>query len=294
MMLEEILMKIRPLDVAAMGKCQLRLDNLTKPLGSLHAFEHLACKLAGSTREARPCMKPPVIILMNGGRRTPGLLEAYARRVSAGILSFDVGEAGGQVAEQSLAALQYGIKMAGEAAAGGAQVIGIGVAGAVEEAAVARIMGRVCVEREDAVEAVRMEAEDPVEALMEVGDPVLAGLVGVILGAAASGAVVVLDGVLTALAAMAACRIAPQAGEYLVASHLSAEPFHAEVLGKMRLPAYLTLELNIGEGVGAALGISLIKASLHVLNDMKTFGEAEVSVAEDGPGALVQDRSVLD
>ena len=45
---------------------------------------------------------------------------------------------------------------------------------------------------------------------------------------------------------------------------------------------------------GAVLGISLIHAALHVLNDMKTFGEAAVSVAEDGPGALVQDPSVKD
>ena len=46
--------------------------------------------------------------------------------------------------------------------------------------------------------------------------------------------------------------------------------------------------------VGAVLGISLIHAALHVLNDMKTFGEVAVSVAEDGPGALVQDPSVKD
>ena len=51
---------------------------------------------------------------------------------------------------------------------------------------------------------------------------------------------------------------------------------------------------KLGEGVGAVLGISLIHAALHVLNDMKTFGEVAVSVAEDGPGALVQDPSVKD
>ena len=41
-MLEKVVAQIKPLDESAMAKCQLRLDNLTKPLGSLHAFEHLA------------------------------------------------------------------------------------------------------------------------------------------------------------------------------------------------------------------------------------------------------------
>ena len=42
------------------------------------------------------------------------------------------------------------------------------------------------------------------------------------------------------------------------------------------------------------MGMSIIKASLHVLNDMKTFGEAEVAVAQDGPGALKQTKDVKD
>ena len=61
---------------------------------------------------------------------------------------------------------------------------------------------------------------------------------------------------------------------------------------KLKVP--LTLGMNLGEGTGAALGISLLKASMHILNDMRTFGEAEVSVAEDGPGALVQKQEVRD
>ena len=59
---------------------------------------------------------------------------------------------------------------------------------------------------------------------------------------------------------------------------------------RLDLKAHLDVDLNLGEGTGAVLGISLLKASMHVLNDMRTFGEAEVPVAEDGPGALVQKR----
>ena len=88
--------------------------------------------------------------------------------------------------------------------------------------------------------------------------------------------------------------MAPLVRDRLVGSHFSAEPQQAEILELTDLPAYLYLGMNVGEGVGAVLGISLIHAALHVLNDMKTFGEVAVSVAEDGPGALVQDPSVKD
>ena len=94
--------------------------------------------------------------------------------------------------------------------------------------------------------------------------------------------------------AWAVSQMAPLVRDRLVGSHFSAEPQQAEILELANLPAYLYLGMNVGEGVGAVLGISLIHAALHVLNDMKTFGEAAVSVAEDGPGALVQDQSVKD
>ena len=115
-----------------------------------------------------------------------------------------------------------------------------------------------------------------------------AGLVGVILGAAAGGAAVVIDGIITSAAALIAVKLAPQAADYLIGSHLSFEPGHKIALEMIGVPAYLKLNMRLGEGTGAALGMSLINASLHVLNDMKTFGEAQVAVAQDGPGALRQ------
>ena len=130
--------------------------------------------------------------------------------------------------------------------------------------------------------------------LEQAGSLELAEMTGIILGAAAGGAVVVLDGLATGLAALIAVRLAPLAKEYLMASHFAAEPAHAEVLRLLDLSACLYLGLNFGEGVGAALGISLLQASLHMLNDMKTFGEAQVHVAEDGPGSLVQNPAVRD
>ena len=281
-MLEQVIAQIKPLDRSAMAKCQLRLDNLTKPLASLHAFEHLACKMAGITRKSRPQRSLPALVLMNGSRRTEGMTDTFAAQVSARLICFDVAAAEKPTAEQVVQVVEQGAKIACMATADGAQVIGTGSVGEPDSALLERI-----------IEQVR-GGGDGLAIVTAVGDLQVAGLVGVMLGAAATGAAIVLDGSLTNAAALIACRIAPLLRDYLVGSHFSTEPQQAEILELINLPAYLYLEMNVGEGVAAVLGISLIHASLHVLNDMKTFGEAEVSVAEDGPGALVQDRNVRD
>ena len=135
------------------------------------------------------------------------------------------------------------------------------------------------------------DANQPLDVLTKVGGLEMAGLVGVILAAAAGRAAIVLDGLITCAAALIACRLAPLARDYLIGSHISMEPAHAEALRLMDIPAYLQLDMRLGEGTGAALGISLIDASLHMLNDMKTFDETMVAVAEDGPGVLKQRKT---
>ena len=281
-MVEQVIAQIKPLDLAAMAKCQIRLDNLTKPLGSLHAFEHLACKMAGITRQPRPQRTPPVLVLMNGSRRTGGMIDVFASQVSARIICFDVATSTKPMARQIRQTVEQGIKIACAAAAGGAQVIGVGVVEETDPGVLDKIVEQA---RSGVAATVILNAAGSLE---------IAGLVGIILGAASAGAAIVLDGAATSAAALLACTLAPLVRERLIGSHFSAEPQQAEILEMTSLPAYLYLGMNVGEGVGAVLGISLIHAALHVLNDMKTFGEADVSVAEDGPGSLVQDRNVRD
>ena len=280
-MLAEIIAAIQPLNESAMQKCRTRLDNLTKPLGSLGSFEELALKMAGITGQPRLRELHPRLVVIAGIRRTPGVLDVFARHVGAEIVSLDeIGTA--EVNAATLTeALKRGLLVGTEAA--NARVVGLGMAGELSPTAVAAVSTWF-----------RDGDGEWMAILQQAGSLELAAMTGVILGAAAGGAVVVLDGLATGLAALIAVRLAPLAKEYLMASHFAAEPAHAEVLRLLDLPAYLYLGLNFGEGVGAALGISLLQASLHMLNDMKTFGEAQVHVAEDGPGSLVQNPAVRD
>jgi len=92
-------------------------------------------------------------------------------------------------------------------------------------------------------------------------------LTGACLGVAAAGGLVILDGLLTSVSALAAVRHRPEVQDHLIAGHRSAEPAHLRVLDALGLEPLLDLRLRAGEGVGAALALSLIgqsrQARLH-------------------------------
>ncbi len=136
------------------------------------------------------------------------------------------------------------------------------------------------------VEAVRLalatnrpELADPAGVLAAVGGYELAVLAGVCLGGAATHMVVLLDGFVTAAAALVAARLAPAAVEFMVAAHRSPEPGHALVLEALGLRPLLDLGLRLGEGSGAALALPLLHAALAILADMATFESAGVTDA---------------
>ena len=127
----------------------------------------------------------------------------------------------------------------------------------------------------------RPDAGDALDVLSKVGGFEIGGLAGVMLGAAAHHVPVVIDGFISGAAALIATGLCPQLKDYLIASHVSVEPGHRVMLRHMGLRPLLDLDLRLGEGTGAALGISLAEASVRLLAEMATFGEAGVSDKED-------------
>jgi nicotinate-nucleotide--dimethylbenzimidazole phosphoribosyltransferase len=95
----------------------------------------------------------------------------------------------------------------------------------------------------------------------------------------------VLDGFITGAAALIACGLAPEAPQYLVASHLSVERGHRAILDHLGLTPLLDLGMRLGEGTGAALAIAIIDSAVNLLNGMATFEEAGVSDSGDADGA---------
>ncbi|GAA3825478.1 hypothetical protein GCM10022226_52750 [Sphaerisporangium flaviroseum] len=116
-----------------------------------------------------------------------------------------------------------------------------------------------------------------VRTLAAVGGLEHAAIAGFVLGAAAAGVPVILDGVIAGSAALAAAALAPDAIDYCVAGHRSAEPGHAIALDHLGLRALVDLELRLGEGTGALLSYPLVSAAVRVMHDVATFDSAGVT-----------------
>lgn len=104
---------------------------------------------------------------------------------------------------------------------------------------------------------------DPRVLMAALGGPEVALLAGITLAAARRGVPVVLDGLVTAVAALLAVRLEPAVQNALVAGQCSREPAHAAILGELGLEPLLQLRLRAGEGVGACLAAQLLLTGLQ-------------------------------
>jgi nicotinate-nucleotide--dimethylbenzimidazole phosphoribosyltransferase len=136
---------------------------------------------------------------------------------------------------------------------------------------------------ERALELNKPDPKDGVDVLSKVGGFEIGGMAGLMLGAAAQRKPVLIDGFISAAAALIAHSLAPRAAAYMIAGHHSVERGHRlalELLGKKPL---LDLGLRLGEGTGATLAMAVVEAAARLLTDVATFDEAMVS-ANDQAG----------
>ena len=123
------------------------------------------------------------------------------------------------------------------------------------------------------------KASDPLDVLQKVGGLEIAGLTGLIIGAASRRIPVVMDGFISTSAAAIACALEPKVRQFLFAGHRSSEPGHAALLEFIGETPLLELQMRLGEGTGAALAMTLIEAAAKVFDEMATFSSAGVSEA---------------
>ena len=119
--------------------------------------------------------------------------------------------------------------------------------------------------------------------LATLGGPEFALLTGLILGAARAGAVVVLDGLATSVAALIAVQLEPAVAAHLVAGQRSRERAHAAVLARLGLEPLLDLRLRAGEGVGAVLGAQLLLTGLEVRARTAQTSDERASILASQP-----------
>lgn len=117
----------------------------------------------------------------------------------------------------------------------------------------------------------------PLAVLASLGGLEIAGLTGAILGAAARGIPVLVDGFIVSVAALIAVRQQPELRPWLHFGHQSAEPGHRLVLEALEAHPLLDLGMRLGEGSGAAVAVPLLRAACALHNQMASFADAGVS-----------------
>lgn len=128
-----------------------------------------------------------------------------------------------------------------------------------------------------AIEVNRPDRDDVVGVLSKVGGFDLAAMCGAFLGAAAARRPAVIDGLISAAAALCAVRLCPNVRGYLVPSHASFEIGYRLAMEAMDLHPLFDLGMRLGEGSGCPLAFQVLDAACAVINDMATFDEAGIN-----------------
>jgi nicotinate-nucleotide--dimethylbenzimidazole phosphoribosyltransferase len=201
--------------------------------------------------------------------------------------------------EEAIQAIEIGITMVKDLVAKGYQVIGTGEMGigntSTSGAIIMCLMGQSAEEvigkgagmtetdyrhkknvLKAAVAKHRPNPEDPIDVLCKVGGYDIAGIVGIFLGCAYYKIPVVIDGVISITGALVASRLNPLSIQYMLPSHLSAEPGYTAVMKELGLSSYLLLEMRLGEGSGCPLAFQLIDCALAIGREMGTFEQGDI------------------
>ena len=117
-----------------------------------------------------------------------------------------------------------------------------------------------CVQR--AIEVNKPNVEDPLDVLAKVGGFDLAAMCGVFLGCAKYGIPAVIDGVISAAAALCAVKMCPACRDYAM-----------EALG---IEPWFKLDMRLGEGSGCTMSFAVMEAACAILERMATFEKAGI------------------
>ena len=117
------------------------------------------------------------------------------------------------------------------------------------------------------------DRNDPMDVLCKVGGFDIVHMTGLFLGAAVNGVPIVIDGVISAVAALCAYRLCPKSLDYMIPSHISAEPAFKLIMKELGLDPVLDAEMRLGEGTGAVCLIPILDMAIAVYSDTVTYSD---------------------
>lgn len=137
-------------------------------------------------------------------------------------------------------------------------------------------LGRKITAIQKAIQLHQPDKNDAIDVLSKLGGLDIAGMAGVFIGGAALGVPIVIDGFISAVSALLAVKLCPQAKDYMLASHVSKEPAAIMVLEELGLQASLTCDMCLGEGTGAVTLYPILDIANAVYEGMATFDAANI------------------
>ncbi|MDO5037126.1 MAG: nicotinate-nucleotide--dimethylbenzimidazole phosphoribosyltransferase [Tissierellia bacterium] len=201
--------------------------------------------------------------------------------------------------EEVLRGIQVGIEVAEERISQGYDILGtgeLGIANTTTSSAVLHLMTDLSVEEavglgagidedqfarkkriiKEAKERYQKDPDDVIGILAAVGSLDIVGLVGVFLAGAKNRVPVVIDGLISSVAALCAARLEPKARDYMFASHLSREVASAKILDFLGLKAPVHLDMRLGEGSGCPFTFLILEAGIHCMENMGVFENTNI------------------
>ena len=128
----------------------------------------------------------------------------------------------------------------------------------------------------DAIAVNQPDKTDVIDVMAKLGGFDIAAMCGAFLGCAQKRIPVVIDGFISAVAALCACKLCPEAVGYFIPSHASYEIGYSLAMDAMGLEPLFLLGMRLGEGSGCPLAFEILDAACAIINDMATFDQAGI------------------
>jgi len=235
-----------------------------------------------------------VDIGINADVEYPGL---YYRKIRKGTWNISKGPA--MTREEAIKSIMTGIDMVEESVKEGAEVLGTGEMGigntstssaivmAFTGSSADIVVGKGAGLTEEAyenkkrvikqaLEINKPDINDPVDVLTKVGGFDIGGMAGCFIGAAYYRIPILIDGLISAAAALLAYKLNPLVVDYMFSTHCSAEPGYKIVMDELGLKPMLNLDMRLGEGSGCAVSYDILDAANDIITKMATFEEATI------------------
>ena len=353
MWLDEILKNIKPVSQEFLSKAQERLDNLTKPKGSLGRLEELGKRFVAIRENLNEPVRKKIVFVFacDHGVAEEGVsafpkevtrqmvenflrggagINVISRFTNTDVVVVDIGVDAdlshlksrglvikkiaygtGNIAkgpamtrEEAINAIKVGFDLAREAYSKGYNLFAVGEMGIANttpsSAIYAVITGKnvdevtgrgtgiddsTLVKKREvvkkAIEINKPNPNDPIDVLYKLGGFEIAGMLGVMIAGGVLKVPVVVDGFISTASALLAVKLKPELKDYLIFAHKSKAYGHEAALNYINARPLLDLDMRLGEGTGAVLGMWLIQLGEKILHEMATFEDAAVSKGQE-------------